>query len=249
MQGLVSYFIPILRSVPIFGHTAAQEWVWAFDLSPAYFGYGIIIGPNVNICMLVGAIVGWGILSPVAKHKGWAPGPVNDWDNGSRGWIVWVGMGLILGDSAIGLCWAIFKPCISWARRQFRAQHLKRPRSQDLDERAPLLDNGLRTHRKANILDSAADDNWSSSSLVTQKLVIWTGAALLILYFITFLGIFRSLVPPLAMVIAIMLVPIAGFISMRSLGETDNGAALAIGMSTSLHLNRKLSKQGTYKSL
>lgn len=53
--------------------------------------------------MLVGAIVGWGILSPVAKHKGWAPGPVNDWDNGSRGWIVWVGMGLILGDSAIGL--------------------------------------------------------------------------------------------------------------------------------------------------
>lgn len=241
--------MPIVRNVPIFGYTAAQEWVWAFDLSPAYFGYGMIIGPNVNICMLVGAIVGWGILSPVAKHKGWAPGPVNDWDNGSRGWIVWVGMGLILGDSAIGLGWAIFKPCILWAQRQFRAQRLKRPRNQDLDEQAPLLDDGLGTHRKDDTMDSAAEDDWPSSSLVTQDLVVWPGAALLILYFITFLGIFRSLVPPVATFIAILLVPIAAFISMRSLGETDNGAALAIGTSTVLYLNRRRSKLGTYKPL
>lgn len=241
--------MPILRNVPIFGRTAAQEWVWAFDLSPAYFGYGIIIGPNVNICMLVGAIVGWGILSPMAKYKGWAPGPVNDWDNGSRGWIVWVGMGLILGDSAIGLGWAIVKPCVPLAQRQFRAQRLKRPRGQDLDEQAPLLDDGLGTHCKDDTLDSAADDDWPSSSLVTQDLVFLTGAALIILYFITFLGIFRNLFPPLAIFMAIMLVPIAGFISMRSLGETDNGAALAIGTSTFLLLNRRLSKVGTYKPL
>lgn len=175
--------------MPIFGNTAAQEWVWAFDLSPAYFGYGIIIGPNINIYILLGAIVGWGILSPVAKHKGWAPGPVNDWDKGSRGWIVWVGMGLILGDSTIGLGWAILKPYVPWAQRQFRTQCLKRPHSQNWDEQASLLDDGLGTSRKGDILDSAADDDWPSSSLVTQNLVVWTGAALLILYFITFLGI------------------------------------------------------------
>ena len=176
--------MPILRNLPIFGHAAAQEWGWAFDLLPAYFGYGIIISPNVNICILVGAIVGWGILSPVAKRKGWAPGPVNDWDNGSRGWIVWVGMGLILGDSAIGLGWAIFKPYVKWAQRQFRAQRLKRSRSQDLDERAPLIDDGLGTPHKDDTLDSAADDDWPYSSLVTQDLVVWTGAALILLYFI-----------------------------------------------------------------
>ncbi|KAH0556255.1 hypothetical protein GP486_005820 [Trichoglossum hirsutum] len=55
---IVSYFIPILRNVPIFGRTVAKDWLWAFDLSPAYFGYGIIIGPSINMCILLGAIIG-----------------------------------------------------------------------------------------------------------------------------------------------------------------------------------------------
>ncbi|KAH8595341.1 hypothetical protein B0O99DRAFT_686767 [Bisporella sp. PMI_857] len=94
--------LPVLRRVPIFGLTAAKDWLWAFDLSPAYIGYGIITGPTINVSILLGAIIGWGILSPVAKHKGWANGPVFGFDNGSRGWILWVGIGLILEDTIIG---------------------------------------------------------------------------------------------------------------------------------------------------
>jgi hypothetical protein len=77
-QSLVSYFLPILRRVPLFGLTAANEWLWAFDLSAVYIGYGIIIGPSVSAYIALGAVIGWGILSPVAKHNGWAPGPVDD---------------------------------------------------------------------------------------------------------------------------------------------------------------------------
>jgi uncharacterized oligopeptide transporter (OPT) family protein len=62
----------------------------------------------------LGAVIGWGILSPVAKHNGWAPGPVDDWDTGSRGWILWVGMRLILGDTLIGI---ILRPLILWSWR------------------------------------------------------------------------------------------------------------------------------------
>ena len=72
---------PILRQVPVFGVPAARDWLWSLDISPAYVGYGIIIGPSVTAYMLIGAIIGWGILSPVAKYQGWAPGPVGDWEN------------------------------------------------------------------------------------------------------------------------------------------------------------------------
>lgn len=89
--------------------------------------------------MLVGAVIGWGILSPVAKNKGWAAGPVGNWDTGARGWIVWVGMGLILGDSLTGLAWAIIKPLQPWAWRRLRIQRLRKTQRQEPRERAPLL--------------------------------------------------------------------------------------------------------------
>jgi len=45
----------------------------------------------------------WGILSPLAKKQGWAPGIVNDWKNGSRGWIVWISLAIMLADSVVSL--------------------------------------------------------------------------------------------------------------------------------------------------
>jgi uncharacterized oligopeptide transporter (OPT) family protein len=49
---------------------------------------GIIMGFPTTISMNLGMITGWAILSPLAKHKGWAPGPVQSSTDGSRGWIV-----------------------------------------------------------------------------------------------------------------------------------------------------------------
>ncbi|KAF4440054.1 oligopeptide transporter [Fusarium austroafricanum] len=83
MFAIVSYVAPFLRRVPLFGRNIANTWLWTFDLSPAYLGYGIIIGPTINAYTLLGAVIGWGILSPLAKNCGWAPGPVDDFANGS----------------------------------------------------------------------------------------------------------------------------------------------------------------------
>lgn len=49
---------------------------------------GIIMGFPTTVFMNLGMITGWAILSPLAKHKGWAPGPVSSSTDGSRGWIV-----------------------------------------------------------------------------------------------------------------------------------------------------------------
>lgn len=110
---VVSYFIPQLHDIPIFGLPLATKWLWTLNPSPAYVGQGIIMGPATTLHMLLGAIIGWGILSPLAKHKGWAPGPVSDWTNGSKGWIVWISLAIMLADSLVSLGWLLLRPLIT----------------------------------------------------------------------------------------------------------------------------------------
>lgn len=54
-------------------------------------------------------LVGWGILSPLAKHSGWAPGPVGDMTSGSRGWILWVSLAIMCTDSLVSLIPVIYE--------------------------------------------------------------------------------------------------------------------------------------------
>jgi hypothetical protein len=105
----VAYFLPIIRSLPLFGKPAAS-WLWTVNPSLGFLGQGIITGPIIPLHMLLGTVVGWGILSPIAKHMSWAPGPVGDWDQGSRGWIVWVSFATLMADCLIKLGWLITKP-------------------------------------------------------------------------------------------------------------------------------------------
>ncbi|KAI1411462.1 oligopeptide transporter [Hypoxylon sp. FL1857] len=107
---IIMYFIPILHNLPIFGQRASTEWLWNMDLSPGFLGQGIIIGPTIALHMLMGSIVGWGILSPYAKSRGWAPGDVDDWETGSRGWIIWVSLASLFADASVKLSWFIFQP-------------------------------------------------------------------------------------------------------------------------------------------
>lgn len=46
---------------------------------------------------------GYGVLGPYARSKGWAPGPIGDWKDGATGWILWVSLAIMLGDSLTSL--------------------------------------------------------------------------------------------------------------------------------------------------
>ena len=48
-------------------------------------------------------LVGWGILSPLSKYAGWAPGPVGDMTTGARGWILWTSLAIMCTDSLVSL--------------------------------------------------------------------------------------------------------------------------------------------------
>ncbi|KEY71714.1 hypothetical protein S7711_02943 [Stachybotrys chartarum IBT 7711] len=78
---IIMSYVPILHELPIFGAGASRGWLWSIDLSPGFIGQ-FITGPAIPLHMLAGAAIGWGILSPYAKAKYYAPGPVDDWEHG-----------------------------------------------------------------------------------------------------------------------------------------------------------------------
>jgi len=101
----------------VFGSYLAETWLWTVNFSPAYVGQGIIMGAPTTLAMLIGAVVGYGILSPLAKSQGWAPGPIDDWGTGSKGWIVWISLAIMLADSLINLAWLVLRPLLRYTRR------------------------------------------------------------------------------------------------------------------------------------
>ncbi|RYP67935.1 hypothetical protein DL771_006968 [Monosporascus sp. 5C6A] len=129
---ICTYFLPILRNLPIFGTVAADTWLWTLNPSLAYVGQGIIMGPETTIHMLLGAILGWAVLSPLAKNRGWAPGPIDDWETGSKGWIVWTSLAIMLADAVISLSFIAFGAAVQYtpalvtaAKRQYDRSGLK----------------------------------------------------------------------------------------------------------------------------
>lgn len=74
------------------------------------------MGPATTIHMFFGAVLGWAVLSPLAKFNGWASGPVSDWETGSKGWIVWVSLAIMLADAIISLGWLILRPTIFYSK-------------------------------------------------------------------------------------------------------------------------------------
>ena len=73
------------------------------------------MGPATIFPMLFGAVVGWGFLSPLAKKKGWAPGLASDLEGGSRGWVAWIALVIMLTDALINLCWFVGKTILRFA--------------------------------------------------------------------------------------------------------------------------------------
>ncbi|KAI0364309.1 OPT oligopeptide transporter [Pilatotrama ljubarskyi] len=106
---LAAYFFPVVFSIPLFGTYLASEWLWTFTPSLSYIGQGIIMGFPTTLSMNLGMLVGWGVLSPLAKYSGWAPGPVGDMTAGSRGWILWVSLAIMCSDSVVSLLPVIYE--------------------------------------------------------------------------------------------------------------------------------------------
>ena len=67
---------------------------------------------------------GYGILGPFARSKGWAPGSIGDWKSGATGWILWVSLAIMLGDSLTSLALLLGQSALQELRKRRWAQRL-----------------------------------------------------------------------------------------------------------------------------
>ncbi|KZW02937.1 OPT superfamily oligopeptide transporter [Exidia glandulosa HHB12029] len=128
---VAAYFFPVLFAIPLFGTHLAREWLWSFSPSLSYVGQGVIMGFPIALSMNVGMLVGWGILSPLAKLSGWSPGPVGDMATGARGWILWVALAVMVSDSLVSLV------PVAWELVRDYTGHGKREGHEDDEEEPP----------------------------------------------------------------------------------------------------------------
>ena len=155
------HFWPILRSVPIFGRGVADDWLWALNLSPGFFGQGIVTGLAISLHMFVGTLVGWVILAPLAKRKGWAPDPIDDWESGGRAWIIWISLSGLLADAIVNLIWLSVRPF--WAAVCKQRAGISRSRSisdshawqpGNLSPKTPLLNHSPQSRCNSRVAPS-----------------------------------------------------------------------------------------------
>jgi OPT family oligopeptide transporter len=64
------------------------------------YAVGALVGPRVGISMMVGTLLAWGVLAPVAFEAGWvAPGaadPAASWFTAGLNWLLWPGVSLMV---------------------------------------------------------------------------------------------------------------------------------------------------------
>ncbi|KAL9602226.1 MAG: hypothetical protein Q9219_001950 [cf. Caloplaca sp. 3 TL-2023] len=253
-----SYFIPHLRNLPVFGLRLAEEWLWTLNPSPAYIGQGIIMGPATTLHMLLGAIVGWGLLSPLAKSRGWAKGPVDDWMTGSKGWIVWVSLAIMLADAVMSLGWLVTRPLVKHAPRWYdeAQRHIRSGNTFSIfkfkqsqgGSYAPLRSsedslshNRLRSRSLAaeHVKKQFGDDELPEidappAHLVSNKVVLVLLILSIIFCIFAIRLVFGPLVPFYAIFLSIILALLLSIMGVRAQGETDLNPVSGISKLTQL---------------
>jgi OPT family oligopeptide transporter len=228
---VATYFLPVLRNIPVFGLVAAKSWLWTLNPSLAYVGQGIIMGPATTLHMLLGAVVGWGILSPLAKYKGWAPAPVDDWENGSKGWIVWISLAIMLADAIVSLGYLALRSTGQYFRGSGRGRTpLGRPSSAgytaistdaDGDGTAPSSHRRVSTAPDGEVEEEKEEDDAPADQQISDRLVV-VGLILSIAFCVFCIHVvFGDLVPLYATVTAVFMALVLSIMGVRALGETD----------------------------
>lgn len=233
---ILTYFFPVLRNIPIFGTTIANTWLWTLNPSLAYVGQGIIMGTETTMHMTLGAIVGWAILSPLAKLKGWAPGPVDDWEHGSKGWIVWVSLAIMLVDAVVSLGYVAIRSLFTADSKQPISRLVNGIRQSYFGRLLPA--GGPRYALLQGRDDDSTDDEGDEDETTEQRTepgnddapehqrisnrTVAVGLVLsIVLCIITIHVVFGDLVPLFATVIAVFMALVLSIMGVRALGETD----------------------------
>eukprot|EP00884_Botryococcus_braunii_P006444 jgi/Botrbrau1/15800/Bobra.4_1s0150.2 len=125
VYSLIASQVSWLKTFPVFtwvGWSAATAWGWDLTPSTGYIGQGMIMGPRTAASMLCGAVAGYAVLGPMARRRGWASGAITDWKEGATGWLLWVSLAIMLGDSLTSLALLLLRSLLRSRRRRRAGQ-------------------------------------------------------------------------------------------------------------------------------
>jgi hypothetical protein len=135
---------------------------WSFNVSPGVFGQGMMTGPTMTSHMLVGAIVGWGILLPLARSQGWIIDAYSDWESTKSGWTSWIALSILVADSVVELGWLLYNKIDTKALRKLNTARSDRPTGGE--DQHPLLDRWPNSEKSSN--------RWPMNDLVLSGMTI-----------------------------------------------------------------------------
>ncbi|KAJ6576544.1 OPT oligopeptide transporter protein-domain-containing protein [Mycena vulgaris] len=199
---LFAYFFPAIFSIPLFGTYLAKQWLWTFTPSLAYVGQGIIMGFPTTLSMSLGMLLGWGVLSPLAKLSGWAPGPVGDMTNGARGWILWTALAIMCADSLVSLLPVLAEYVTGLFPRAGQTTH---------------------THKEDH--DTETEDRLVPNSWVVGGLLV----SVVLGTFLVWIVFGNDGIKPWATLLGFVLGGLLSVLGVRALGETDINPVSGLG--------------------
>ncbi len=95
---------------------------FALDPSLLMIGFGAISGLRIGASVLLGAIVGWGLLAPIALQYGWIEPGTDDpqavWFGDLIGWLLWPGVAMMVTASLTSFAISIIR--LALQRREKR---------------------------------------------------------------------------------------------------------------------------------
>ncbi|KAF8928198.1 OPT oligopeptide transporter protein-domain-containing protein [Dissophora ornata] len=232
---VLSYFFPVIAAIPVFdwlsGMTIAfgSTWQWFFTPSLSYIGQGVIMGFPTTASMLLGCIVGWGILSPIATLNKWVMGPVSSSTSGARGWILWISLGVMIAESIVSLIGVVALSLVAHHRYSVKAKRFEE-RRRLLEARAAL---DADAHFEEYLLhddEETEDEDAPEDQLVPLK--IWVCGLILsssLCLFLIWVLFKDEHMPVYATALALVLGSLLSVLGVRALGSTDLNPVSGIG--------------------
>ncbi|CAL9133856.1 unnamed protein product [Musa acuminata var. zebrina] len=208
------------RAFPTFG-LKAYENKFYFDFSATYVGVGMICPYIVNLSLLLGAILSWGIMWPlISNQKGhWYPADAPpDSLHGLQGYRVFTAVALILGDGLYNLLKILRQTTSS-----FISAVLSGPES-DL----PISDD----ERALTNLAISFDDEKRTAVFVKDHIPLWVAYGCYGVIATLSIATIPRIFPPLEwyhVLVAHVLAPVLAFCNAYGCGLTDWNTASTYG--------------------
>lgn len=235
---VLSKLFSSLRNIPILGNTAAF-YMWTFDFSPAYVGQGVIMGLPTTTSMLIGAVLGWAVLAPLALMMQWAPGSIEDWQTGAQGWIMWISLAIMVADTMVSFTILSTTAVNDLLRELIGSQKHMRLREEQFDElevttgrqqNDDLPPSEQLHHGEHTRVSGVRNDQVPR----TQRGVALLGLVVCSLLCIICTKLLFGDIPIAALTIAIALSPFLSLLGVRALGETDLNPVSSVAKLTQL---------------